>query len=510
MRRARRISQALLVSALMLGVTSIVESAEPGLSERLAEWREGLNLAWAGKPNAARAVLLELHRQDPDDVCGCYFPAMIDIDWELDGCESATDPERGRLLLDRAIEVGKKRIETQPDDAAATYCLGAAYGTRAAFRFDRGEQLSGAFDAKKARSLMLRLLEVDPSCEDCRFWTGTYDYMGATLPKFFKFLKSLMFFPAGNRERGLKLLNEAAQKGELERFHSFYILHVAYREIERDGTSDLQVLERWHAAFPESPGVALMLAQVLASSGRGGKSRSIALLRDILDRVKAGAIEDERETSAAVELAKLFIDDLEPETAIEVLRPVAAKNRGREQQEMLLSRFLGRALNRAGLHSEAMAMLQDLKTRYPGASELTKVEFAATQLGEEDSKIYKATLPARRLLRGRKFTESEAALVKLKEAHDDHPQLEYLIGLTHFEAKQDGLAQQSFQKVIDVRDTRPTFVLPQCYLLLGNLRDAAGDRHDAKDLYRLAIKAASGDDGVRRNAEYYLKNQFKR
>lgn len=234
------------------------------------------------------------------------------------------------------------------------------------------------------------------------------------------------------------------------------------------------------------------------------------LLREILDRVKAGTIEDERETSTAIELASLFIDDFEPEAAIEVLQPIAAKKRGRSQDELGLSRVLGRALNRAGLHTEAMAMLQDMKTRYPGASELTKVEFAATQLGEADSKIYKATIPARRLLRDRKFTESAAALAKLKKEHDDHPQLEYLIGLTHFEAKQYGLAQQSFQKVIDVRDTRPTFALPQCYLLLGNLRDAAGDRHDAKDLYRLAIKAAGGDDGVRRNAEYYLKNQFKR
>jgi len=162
------------------------------------------------------------------------------------------------------------------------------------------------------------------------------------------------------------------------------------------------------------------------------------------------------------------------------------------------------------LHAEAMAMLQDLKTRYPGNSDLTKVEFSVTQIGEEDSRIYKATLPARRLLRDGKFAEAETALVTLEKDNDDHPQIEYLIGLTHFEAKQYGLAQQSFQRVIDVRDTRPTFVLPQCYLLLGNLRDVADDRHDAKDLYRLAIKAAGGDDGVRHNAEYYLKNQYKR
>jgi len=510
MRRARRISQALLVSATVLGASSILEGAEPKLSESLARWREGMNLAWSGKPNAARALLLELHRHDPDDVCGCYFPAMIDIDWELEGHDSATDPEHGHMLLDRAIEVGKKRIEAQPADAAATYCLGAAYGTRAAYRFDHGEQLSGAFDAKKVRSLMLSLLEDDPSCEDCRFWTGTYDYMGATLPSIVKFLKTLLFFPGGDRERGLKLLNEAAQNGELERYHAFTILHVAYREIEHDSTNDQEVLERWRAAFPESPGVALMLAQVLANSGRAGRSRSIVLLREILDRVKAGKIEDERETSAAVELAKLLIDDFEPEAAIEVLLPVVAKEHGHKREELSLSSILGRALNRAGLHSDAMVMLQDLKTRYPGDSDLTKVEFAATQLGEEDSKIYRATLPARRLLRDEKFTESEAALMKLKKETDGHPQIEYLIGLTHFEAKQDGLAQQSFQKVIDVRDTRPTFVLPQCYLLLGNLRDVAGNRHGAKDLYRLAIKAAGGDDGVRHNAEYYLKNQYKR
>ena len=285
---------------------------------------------------------------------------------------------------------------------------------------------------------------------------------------------------------------------------------LTYREIEHDRTNDQEVLERYLAAFPQDPDVAIMLAKVLAGSGRDGRSRSIALLRDVLDRMRAGKIEDGDETWAAVELAKIFIDDAEPEAAIEVLRPVVAKKHGHKREELSLSSVLGRALNRAGLHAEAMALLKDLKTRYPGNSDLTKVEFSVAQIGEEDSRIYKATLPARRLLRDGKFAEAETALVTLEKDNDDHPQIEYLIGLTHFETKQDGLARQSFQKVIDVRDTRPTFVLPQCYLRLGNLRDIAGDRHGAKDLYRLAIKTAGGDEGVRRSAESYLKNQFER
>jgi tetratricopeptide (TPR) repeat protein len=499
-----------LVSATVLGASSILEGAEPKISEGLAQWREGLNLAWSGKPNAARALLLKLHRRAPDDVCGCYFPAMIDIDWELEGHDSPTDPEHGKLLLDRAIEVGRKRIEAQPDDAAARYCLGAAYGTRSAFRFGHRDQLSGAFDAKKARSLMLGLLEESPACEDCRFWTGSYDYMSATLPSIVKFLKTLLFFPGGNRERGLKLLDGAAQQGELERYHAFYILHVAYGEIEHDVKNDQIVLERWHAAYPEAPDVALMLAQVLASSGRDGRSRSVVLLREVLARVKAGTTEDEEENWAAVFLANLFNHDAEPDTAIEVLRPVVAKKHGRKQEELFLSIYLARALNMAGLHSDAMAMLQDLKKRYPGDSGLTKVEFEATQLGEEDSKIYKASLPARRLWRDEKLEERDAALVQLKKDQADHPQIEYLIGWANFEAKRDGLAQQSFQHVIDVRDTRPTYVLAWSYIGLGQLRDVAGDHGAAKDFYRLAIKAAGGDDSARHSAEYYLKNPYKR
>ncbi len=510
MRHAGSISRTLLVSATVLGVSSILEGAEPKIPEGLAKWREGLKLAWSGKPNAARALLLEVHRRFPDDACGYYFPAMIEFDWALGGYDSATGPEHAQVLLDRAIEVGRKRIEAQPTDAAATYCLGAAYGTRSAYRFSRGEHIGGAFDAKKTRSLMLGLLEEDPSCEDCRFWTGAYDYMSDALPSIVKFLKSLLFLPGGDRERGLKALDEAAQKGEFERYHAFTILHVAYREIEHDTKNYQNVLERWHAAFPEAPDVAVMLARVLANSGRDGRSRSVALLREVLDRVKAGKIEDEEETSAAVGLANLFMDDAEPETAIGVLRPVVARKHGRRQEELSLSFYLGRALNQAGLHSEAMAMLQDLKKRYPGDSKLTEVEFAATQLGEEDSKIYKAALPARRLWRDGKLQEWDAALLKLKKETDDHPQIEYLIGWTHFEAKRDGLAQQSFQRVIDVRDTRPTCFLAWSYIGLGQLRDVAGDRSGAKDLYRLAIKAAGGDDSARRSAEYYLKNQYKR
>jgi tetratricopeptide (TPR) repeat protein len=253
-----------------------------------------------------------------------------------------------------------------------------------------------------------------------------------------------------------------------------------------------------------------MLAQALASSGRDGRSRSVVLLREVLARVKAGTIEDEDETWAAVVLANLLNDDAEPVTAIEVLRPVVAKKHGRKQEEFSLSFHLGRALNMAGMHSEAMAMLQDLKNRYPGDSNLAEVEVVVTQFGDEDSKIYNASLPARRLWRDGKLEERDAALVKVKKETDDHPQIEYLIGWTHFEAKRDGLAQQSFQRVIDVRDTRPTCFLAWSYIGLGQLRDLAGDRGGAKDLYRLAIKAAGGDDSARHNAEYYLKNPYKR
>jgi predicted Zn-dependent protease len=499
-----------LASATVLGAFSILDGAEPKLPEALAKWRAGLNLAWSGKPNAARARLLEIHRHAQDDVCGYYFPAMIDFDWALAGYDHATDPEHAQSLLDRAIEVGRNRVDARPDDAAATYCLGAAYGTRSALRFDHAEHLGGAFDAKKTRSLMLGLLEKAPSCEDCRFWTGAYDYMGDTLPSIVKFLKTLLFLPGGNRKRGLEVLEEAALKGEFERYHAFYILHVAYREIEHDTKNDQSVLERWHAAFPEAPDVAVMLAQALASSGRDGRSRSVALFRDVLDRVKAGTIEDEEEAGAAVGLASVFLEDAEPETAIEALRPVMAKKRGRKQDELLVSRSLAQALNQDGLHSEAVAMLQDLRKRYPGDSDLTRVEFAANQLGEEESKIYKETLPARRLWRDEKLDELDAALVKLKQETDDHPQVESLIGWIHFYAKRDGLAQQSFQKVIDARDTRPTYVLARSYMALGWLRDVAGDRGGAKDLYRLASKAAGGDESARRSAEYYLKTPYKR
>jgi uncharacterized protein HemY len=101
-------------------------------------------------------------------------------------------------------------------------------------------------------------------------------------------------------------------------------------------------------------------------------------------------------------------------------------------------------------------------------------------------------------------------LETLKKEYDDHPQIEYLIGSANFEAKRDGLAQQSFQKVIDARDTQPTFVLDWSYIALGQLRDVAGDRGGAKDFYRLAVKAAGGDDRARHAAENYLKSAYKR
>ncbi len=477
--------------------------------ERLAGWMGGLTLLHSSRTDAALSWFLERRRQSPDDVCAFYFPALVYLNFNVEGLDARARSERGRQLLDQGIRVGERLYDAGRADIAARYCLGALHGLRAQVKLETRSYVGAARAAKRSRRLMLHLLEDEPDFVDCRFWLGSYDYFADVLPGYVKFFRALLFIPGGDRERGLAALLETAREGSLDRFNALWTLHEIHSSFERDEQKAREAARRLHAAYPESVDATLALARHYASGRSPDRAGAIDLHRQCLERLEVdGADFSERVIEKVkLSLARIHAADLDPAPAIELARGVWTGARGHKQRELPAANALVSSLIRSGEHAEAVTILRELKQRY-AADDLEFLERQIQRFDDASSKVHQASLAPRRLGRRGRLAEAEAAFTELLAEHGERAQIYYWIAETHFEQERLDEAALDYGKAAAIDDVFPTFLPAQAWLRLGNVRDLKGNRRGAKKSYEHALKTAD-EESLRRAAKYFLKHPFK-
>ncbi len=106
--------------------------------------------------------------------------------------------------------------------------LGATHLLRAQLRAADKSVLSAAYEAKKARKLLLRASSAGGSRAESAFGLGTYEYFAASLPSVIRGLRFLLFLPGGDRQRGLGLLELSATDSDLFGFEARAVLVSIY------------------------------------------------------------------------------------------------------------------------------------------------------------------------------------------------------------------------------------------------------------------------------------------
>jgi tetratricopeptide (TPR) repeat protein len=386
---------------------------------------------------------------------------------------------------------------------------------RAEGHLQRDEFVRGAWDAKHGRRIMLDLLADEPRFVDCRFWLGSYDYFAAVVPRIVKFLRALLFLPAGDRQAGLDALEQAAGHGVLDRFNALWILHEIHAHPRLEGNADRahELLQRVHEAYPDSVNAALELAWSHGRSSAEGRQRCIAMHRETLARVRARADAlpaDPLERRVRLSLARAYLSDLQPEVALETVRPAFEASRENAAAELRSALVLAEALNATGKNGEAVELLGDLGRRHPGAPDLEPIAAQVRLFDGEGSRVYHAALAARRLGREGRFDEAEAEFARVEAELGPSSQVEYWRGRMYFDAQEHARAEPHFLRAVEGGPAHAGFVVPESLLRLGNLRDLAGQRGQAKAYYRRVIDSAGELVHLRATAERYLERPFSR
>ena len=506
--RAMTVATLLTAAAWPTTPSAATEPAQvPTVAERLAAWEPGLALLHSSREKEALDWFLA--RKDDKDPCSFYFPALVYTNFDVAGLDAEAENKAGLELLERGIELGEDIADAPGADHGARYCMAALYALRAAQRVDDDRYLAAAFDAKHGRNAIVALLKDEPACVDCRFWSGAYDYFADVLPGIIKFFKTLLFFPKGDKERGLTALEEVGEKGNIDRYNALWTLVSIYNGFEQKPARADELLDRLREIYPDSTDAWLTRAwnNVLRHEPPD-RAANLALHEEALRHFEALAVgpADPRVREVKLSLARAMHDDLRPEAAVEIAEPLM-KSAADADQEIAAGAVLARALNHSGRYAEALALASHLVGSHPDNVSTKEVERGMKAWDAESSRAFGEILGAWR--KGRAdVSQGEAAFRELLVKSTQKGLVLFSMGSMYQEADRRQEAEAKFRAAIDAGIPHPPALYGLACMRLGNLLDLRGERDEAKAYYRRAERAAGDTAWLSQAAKAYLKAPF--
>jgi tetratricopeptide (TPR) repeat protein len=132
-------------------------------------------------------------------------------------------------------EVGKSltlcdaRLKKNPNDTAALYAQGIAYGLRSDYYWVVEKSWYDSLrDATSARKAHNRVAELEPNNVDARLVQGLHDYIVGSLPWHYRMLGFLAGFH-GDKEKGMHIVEDVARNGQLDKVDAEVFLCALYR-----------------------------------------------------------------------------------------------------------------------------------------------------------------------------------------------------------------------------------------------------------------------------------------
>jgi tetratricopeptide (TPR) repeat protein len=177
-----------------------------------------------------------------------------------------------------AMALSEARLKQNPKDTAAMYADGIAYGLRANYYWVvRKAWRDSLKDATAARKLHNRISELEPNNVDARLVQGLHDYIVGSLPLGYKML-GFLFGIHGDREKGIRTLQDVARNGKLNRVDAEVFLCALYR---RENQSKLAVplVEDLIRRFPRNYLLRMELGVMYSQAGDG--PRGLEVLEEV-------------------------------------------------------------------------------------------------------------------------------------------------------------------------------------------------------------------------------------
>jgi len=212
----------------------------------------------------------------PGHPAGKFFIAMIDW-WKilLDLDNESYDDIFFEKLED-VIFMCDEILEKDPNNVDALFFKGGSIGFRGRLRAIRESWLKAADDGREAIPIVQHAAKLDPNNIDVQLGFGIYDYYADVIPNEYPFVKPLMiFFPKGDKAKGIQELTLVAEKGKYARIESRYFLMQLFFHYENDYKKAEEYAIQLTSEFPNNPLFQRYLGRIAVRKGDYFKSDQV-------------------------------------------------------------------------------------------------------------------------------------------------------------------------------------------------------------------------------------------
>lgn len=212
----------------------------------------------------------------PDHPAGRFFLAMIDWWRILLDLDNESNDGLFFQKLEDVIYQCDQLLDKNPDDVDALFFKGGAIGFRGRLRAYRESWIKAADDGREALPIVERASELDPSNKDVQLGFGIYNYYASVIPNDYPLLKPLMiFFPPGDKEKGISQLNSTASEGKYAKYEARYFLMTLYYQYEDNPRLADDYATMLVNDFPDNPIFQKWKGRIAAKMGDFGAASEI-------------------------------------------------------------------------------------------------------------------------------------------------------------------------------------------------------------------------------------------
>jgi tetratricopeptide (TPR) repeat protein len=246
---------------------------DPVLDQRVMR---GIDKLYNYEFDRADSDFTEVIRQRPDHPAGYFFRAMVQWERIISNFDDESQDDKLYQMLDGVIEMCEKRLDEHPNDVTAMFFNGGAVGFRGRLRANRGKWLGAANDGIVALPLVRKAYELEPNNYDVLLGIGIYNYYASVVPENYPFVKpAMIFFPSGDRKKGLEQLRQASQNAKYAKVEAMYFLMQNYFVYEKDYASALELARKLHTKYPNNSMFHRYVGRCLVSTGYLGEAKDI-------------------------------------------------------------------------------------------------------------------------------------------------------------------------------------------------------------------------------------------
>ena len=154
------------------------------------------------------------------------------------------------IVIDQCDDI----LDDDPQNIDAYFFKGGALGFRGRLYSIRGDWFDAAADGKDALPLVFTAYELDSTNNDVKLGFGIYDYYAAVIPEKYPMVQPLMlFFPEGNKNKGIRELKTVAEKGKYAKYEAQYFLMTLNYSFEKNNSECHKYTKMLSDKFPDNP-----------------------------------------------------------------------------------------------------------------------------------------------------------------------------------------------------------------------------------------------------------------